>query len=55
MIGRSTGPFSKPPTTAAVLSVAESTLPMVRSTSFTTIPGDAKLMGILLLSESQII
>ena len=46
VVGMLTGPLEKAATIAAVLSVAVSTLPIVRSTSLTKIPGDAKLMGI---------
>ena len=51
--GSSTGPFSKGATNAPIDPLVGSTLPIVRSTSLTTIPGDAKFRGILLLSESQ--
>jgi hypothetical protein len=47
-VGSSTGPCAKGATIAAVLSVTESTLPAVKSTSLTTIPGDAKFSGILI-------
>ena len=49
-VGSSTGPLAKEATIAPVLSVEVCTLPRVRSTSLTTIPGDAKFTGICLFS-----
>ena len=53
--GSPTGPFSNGATSAPVDPLVGSTLPMVKSTSLITIPGDAKFNGIFSVSESQII
>jgi hypothetical protein len=44
--GRSTGPLAKGATIAPIEPETGSTLPIVKSTSLTTIPGDAKFSGI---------
>ena len=45
VVGSLTGPFWKGATIPAALVVAVSTLPIVKSTSLTTSPGDAKFRG----------
>ena len=54
MIGRSTGPCAKGATRPPILAEEGSTLPTVRSTSLTLIPGDAKFTGILFSLAIQI-
>ena len=53
-VGNSTGPCAKGPTSPPTLPDVGSTLPTVKSTSFTTMPGDARFIGILIPLVIQI-